>query len=61
VFISLKVALLKVRTALQFAWSRKSSARMPIRRGARSFIWLSPGPVGFRIARSGAPKAARSR
>ena len=29
--------------------------RNAIRRGAFSFIWLTPGPVGFTIARSGDP------
>src|SRR4029453_17318710 len=31
-----------------------------IRRGAFSFIWLNPGPVGFRIAPSGDPSVVRS-
>ena len=34
---------------------------MRIRREAFPFIWLNPGPVGFRIARSGDPSVVRSR
>src|SRR6516165_10686210 len=60
-FICLEVAMLNARTALQFAPSRESPAGMRIRRRPFSFIWLNPGPVGFRIARSGDPRAFRSR